>query len=350
MKIILMISMDLNIDYESKIQDVLKKLGLNKRISELQAQTKLIDEAQKFVTVTRNADGTVNIDLNADKLQAEKLAGNLSEDRIKAIEEYVNGIKDASDQLNDLYTSLTEDINQYYENLVELQDQWVDYGEQLVKFNEEKNKKELDRLKKLSDAINKALKDLLDEVKRKLTERRQQEDNRKTEEDISKKQQRLAMLRADTSGGHQVEIAQLEKEIAEAQQNYQRTLEDQLLDKLQNQADEAAKQRDHQRLYHGAMRGIDARGRRAARVLRPTVHPRIPPGRVQRHQRDGQRRQAHLPHPRLLWQPRAPPDSSQGISAVTGRPTRKPRPTAGHKPGDQVPAHLRAGTARHRQD
>ena len=54
------------------------------------------------------------------------------------------------------------------------------------------------------------------------------------------------MLRADTSGSHAAEIAQLESEIADSQQSYQRTLEDQLLDKLQQQGDEAAKQRERQ--------------------------------------------------------------------------------------------------------
>lgn len=54
------------------------------------------------------------------------------------------------------------------------------------------------------------------------------------------------MLRADTSGSHASEIAQLESEIADSQQSYQRTLEDQLLDKLQQQGDEAAKQRERQ--------------------------------------------------------------------------------------------------------
>ena len=103
---------------------------------------------------------------------------------------------------------------------------------------------EIDKLSDLSDTISKALKDLLDDVKRKLDERRQQEDNAKTESDLIKKQQRLATLRADTSGGRASEIAQLEKEIAEAQQNYGRTLEDQTLQRLEEQADEASKQRE----------------------------------------------------------------------------------------------------------
>ena len=86
-----------------------------------------------------------------------------------------------------------------------------------------------------------------------------QEDNAKTERDISQKQQRLAALQADTSGGHQVEIAQLQKEIAESQQGYSRTLEDQLLDRLSQQQDEAAKQRERQQ---GKMNAYSATRRR----------------------------------------------------------------------------------------
>ena len=111
---------------------------------------------------------------------------------------------------------------------------------------EERNKKELDQMKQMSDTMKKTLDNLLNKVKQKLDERRQVEDNAKTEADILAKRRRLAMLRMDTSGGHQTEIAQLEKEIAEAQQNYQRNLEDQLINKLQQQADEATEQRERQ--------------------------------------------------------------------------------------------------------
>ena len=99
---------------------------------------------------------------------------------------------------------------------------------------------------KLNSALTDAFKDLLDEVRRRLDERRKKEDNAKTESDISKKQQRLAALRADTSGSKASEIKQLEQEIADAQQQYGRSLEDQLIDKLQQQGDEAAKQRERQ--------------------------------------------------------------------------------------------------------
>ena len=150
-------------------------------------------------------------------------------------EAYYSSIEDSYKLVNDLYGLMNE-----YESFIS------EFEQNLLEGIEDQTKDEIDKLDKLSSALSKAYKDLLDEVKKRLDERRQKEDNQKTELDISKKQQRLAMLQADTSGGHQVEIAQLQKEIAEARQNHQRSLEDQLLEKLQNQADIAEKQRERQ--------------------------------------------------------------------------------------------------------
>ena len=162
------------------------------------------------------------------------------------VKKYYETIKDASDKLSDLYEEQLSSLSDLYDSLKDLKEQYADRSEELLDSIEEADKQEVEKLEKINTSLGDALKDLLDEVKNKLDERRRQEDNKKQEEDISKKQQRLAALRANTAGGKQVEIAQLQKEIADAQQSYGRSLEDQLLDKLQKQADEAAKQRERQ--------------------------------------------------------------------------------------------------------
>ena len=167
--------------------------------------------------------------------------------------ESYNKIKEAIDKLAEKQNEVTNAVaeanqsrTELYTLLEDYQSQMADFEDSLISGIEEQANKEIDRLNKLNSSLTDAAKDLIDEVKRKLDERRKQEDNAKTENEISRKQQRLAMLRADTAGGHAVEIAQLEKEIADAQQSYGRTLEDQLLDKLQQQNNEAAKQRERQ--------------------------------------------------------------------------------------------------------
>ena len=174
---------------------------------------------------------------------AEKGFSNTTDSEVQKVLDRIQEAQGSYfDALKETYGSVTE----IYALLNEYQDYINEFEESLLKGLEEQLNKEIERREKLNTALTNSFKDLLDEVKRRLDERRKKEDNSKTESDISKKQQRLAALRADTSGGHASEIKQLEQEIAEAQQSYGRSLEDQLLEKLQHQGDEAAKQRERQ--------------------------------------------------------------------------------------------------------
>ena len=192
----------------------------------------------------READGSVTYEVDWKAFEAARYNKTISNETYEKIKKYLDDLGTAATDFNDSIKTQTDFVKQTYDTLREYQDYIVDFEDTIIKGVEEEIEQETQNAKKISDSIHDNLKKLLDEVKNKLDERRKQEDNLKTEQEIAQKQQRLAALRADTSGGHQVEIAQLEKEIAEAQQSYQRTLEDQLLDKLQQQADQAAEQRD----------------------------------------------------------------------------------------------------------
>ncbi len=231
---------------ESGDLDEGQTLAYTEYLNELKDQEKTLINMQRFTSLSKNADGTVSIDFDTEAFEKARMAGDLTGTEAKAIQDLVKEIEEGTKNLDDLLQSQPQSLTELYNTLSDLDNQWADYESQLIEINEESNRKEIEQVKKLSDSIKKSMDDLLDQVKRKLDERRKQEDNRKTELDISKKQQRLAMLRADTSGGHQLEIAQLEQEIAEAQESYGRTLEDQLIEKLQEQSDEATKQRERQ--------------------------------------------------------------------------------------------------------
>ena len=162
----------------------------------------------------------------------------------------IKGVLDKIFEKQNNYLQAQEDsfksIDEIYKTMSEYESFIADFEADLLSGMEEQAENQVNHLDKLNSSLSKAFKDLIDEVKNKLDERRKKEDNQKTESELAQKQQRLSMLRADTSGGHAVEIAQLEKEIAEGQQNYQRSLEDQLIEKLQQQGDAAEKQRQQQ--------------------------------------------------------------------------------------------------------
>ena len=221
----------------------------NQAVAEAEQRFKAVEAARNYFVggaPTKNEDGSLTYSIDWAKFNQDILNGQLNEETAKSIKDYFEKLNTANVDFNNAIKENTDTIKATYDKLKEYQDYIVGFEDTLLQQLDEQSKKAIDSAEKLGDTITNSLKNLLDEVKRKLDERRKQEDNTKTEKDISQKQQRLSALRADTSGGHQVEIAQLEKEIAEARQSYGRTLEDQLLDRLQQQGDEATKQRERQ--------------------------------------------------------------------------------------------------------
>ena len=193
-----------------------------------------------------NEDGTIEIEINTKKFENDVAKGLISEKTYEAIKKHLDNIENAAKEVNNIIKDSANILVDYYNKLEEYQKTIGDFENVLLKQLEDNLKTQIDNSKKLNNSLKNSLKNILDEVKRRLNERRQKEDNAQTEADIAKKQQQLAMLRANTSAGNKVEIARLEKEIADAQQSYQRTLEDQLLQKLQEQEDIAATQRERQ--------------------------------------------------------------------------------------------------------
>ena len=219
----------------------------NEAIAEAEQKLRIVELARQYMVggaPVKNADGTITYDIDWEKFEQDAIGMN--SETAKAIKEFFDQLESANVDYNNSIKESAELLKSTYDKLKEYQNYLVDFEDTLLHQLEEQAKEEIDNAKESSESISNALKDLFDEVKRRLNERRQQEDNAKTEKDISQKQQRLAALRADTSGGHQVEIAQLQKEIADSQQSYGRTLEDQLLERLQQQGDEAAAQRTRQ--------------------------------------------------------------------------------------------------------
>lgn len=220
-----------------------KKSGEYKEANEeVQAQRL----TNKYMKVSYNRDGSASVNVNWKSLEKARLKGNITKTEYDAIKERIDETTKAITDYNSSIQDQTELLANLYDQLAEYQKTIADFEDTLLKQLEDDLKKQVDNAKTLNQSLTAALKDILDTVKKRLQERRQAEDNAKTERDISQKQQRLNLLRANTAGGNQVEIAQLEKEIADAQQSYRRTLEDQLLQKLQDQGDEAAKQREQQ--------------------------------------------------------------------------------------------------------
>jgi hypothetical protein len=73
---------------------------------------------------------------------------------------------------------------------------------------------------------------------------RQDRENERTEEELGEKQRRLMYLQQDTSGANELEILKLQEELSQGQEDYTDSLIDQKISELQEQNEEASKQRE----------------------------------------------------------------------------------------------------------
>ena len=238
-------------NFEAARDDFYKSLNITTYAERFKTSTQSAEAKNDFLAARKALKFLDELDFGADKFNYDEALAYINNQDItnteyEAIKKIIDEIYEKQSKVFEAEIDSRKSIAEIYNKIEEYQSFIAEFETDLLSGLEEQTEKEISRLDKLNSSLTDAYKDLLDQVKKELDARRKAEDNKKTESDITKKQQRLAALRADTSGGHQVEIAQLEKEIAEAQQNYQRSLEDQLLEKLQNQGDEAAKQRQQQ--------------------------------------------------------------------------------------------------------
>ena len=215
------------------------------KLEKIEKELRIRQLALEYGNIHQNEDGTVSVSYNSAKIEQD-IGSRFDADTGAEIEKFYKDIIDKSNDIRDSMQSSLTKISDLQQNLIDLRQAYADNAEKVLSAYVNQQQKIIDNLKIVYSSIDNSFKELINSVRQNLQQRRKIEDNAKTEQDISRKQQRLSMLRADTAGGNQVTIAQLQKEIADAQQNYGRTLEDQLLEQMSIQGDTAAKQRERQ--------------------------------------------------------------------------------------------------------
>lgn len=115
------------------------------------------------------------------------------------------------------------------------------YNEQI-----EQQEKLLESQESVYEAVNDASSKIVDKLQKQIEESRQIRENTKKEQELGDKYAQLAYLSQDTSGANSLEIMQLEKEIAEAEQDYMDSLVDQAISELADANARAEEQRNEQ--------------------------------------------------------------------------------------------------------
>lgn len=230
-------------NYQDQIASLKKTRKLNQQLLDYRKKDfkEYLNENSKY-----SQYGTYNwkdntIEINWDKINAikdEELGSN--------VDEYISKLEEFEGYMDDVNDTLMEINNQISELAESYQDAYITGLNTVKDALVEVRQKEIDKLSSLNDTINDSNSRMFDAIQKAIDDERQSRENEKTEEDITNKENRLAQLQMDTSGGNQLEILQLQKEIDEAREGYQDSLIDQQIARMQEDADAAAEQRDRQ--------------------------------------------------------------------------------------------------------
>lgn len=205
-------------------------------------------EMREFMDVTNDQDQylwynwqdrTLEIDWDAiDQITDEEQYKHIKE-LIDQAEEIQDKIDDADDAVMDITNQIQELENIWRDTFTDFEDRVLDA---IVKSYQQV----IDKYSELNDTLNNSNTQILDSLQKQISLSRQIRDNTKTEEEISDEEARLAYLRRDTSGGNDLAALQLERELDDQRKNYEDTLVDQAINRLQEDNDAAAQQRERQ--------------------------------------------------------------------------------------------------------
>lgn len=182
---------------------------------------------------------TITIDWEGLEQITDTEKGQAVEDYIGRLEELVEQYEETQDTLSDMEDELRE-IKERGKS------EYLDFEQKVYDAIVARQQLLIDDFSDLTSTISDTNSKILDDLSRSIELQRQIRDNTKTEQDLQDKEARLAYLQRDTSGANQTEILQLQKELEEARQNYQDTLIDQELDRLNEVNDVANDQRERQ--------------------------------------------------------------------------------------------------------
>ena len=109
----------------------------------------------------------------------------------------------------------------------------------------DQGQKEIDKLSEIKDATDTANSNLINKIQEQIDDQRQARQNAETEKNIANMRSRAAYL-GMSSGGNALALKELDKQIKDAEQDYQDTLVDQAIQDLQDANEKAAEQRERQ--------------------------------------------------------------------------------------------------------
>ena len=230
-------------NYQDQIASLKKTEKLNQQLLNYRKKDfkEYLNENSKY-----SQYGTYNWKDNTIEIDWDKINAIKDEELGSNVDEYISKLEEFEGYMDDTNDTLMEINNQVAELAQTQQEAYITGLNSIKDAIVEVRQREIDKLSSLNETINDSNSRMFEAIQKAIDDERRARENDKTEEDIANKEKRLAQLQMDTSGGNQLEILQLQKEIDEAREGYQDSLVDQQLSRMQEDANAAAEQRERQ--------------------------------------------------------------------------------------------------------
>ena len=207
-------------------------------------------EMREFMDTTNKYDDYLwynwddrTLEIDWDRIEA--LKANQKEtydeivDLISEAEDIQGKMDDAEDSMQDIRNQIEE-----LENI--WRDTYIDFEERVYNAIVKSYQLVIDNYSQLNDTLNNSNQAILDSLQKQVALQRQIRDNTETEQDIADNEAQLAFLRRDTSGANDLAALELQEQLSDQRQDYEDSLVDQAIARLQEDNDAAAQQREHQ--------------------------------------------------------------------------------------------------------
>ena len=168
----------------------------------------------------------------------------------KTIKDYVDKFfqkgNEYADRINANLLTIEENKDANYDELEAYRQEGIKFDEKVYNAVVKMREEEVSTLNNIDTSIKDATSNLISSIQKNIQKIRQDRQNDKTAKDLQDMEAKLAYLQVDTSNANQKSILDTKKTLEDKQQSYTDTLIDQKITELQQQNDEAAKQRKKQ--------------------------------------------------------------------------------------------------------
>ncbi len=210
-----------------------------KRQRELTKANKTAQDKGVSQYVWMDKNNTVQINYDKIREVTDSAKGQLIRQMVEEYEFLQSEFESIEDN-QDEYTSALKEIKTKY-----LQDS-ITLENELIEAIRTDRQKQIDKLSEINSSINDANSRMMDKISQGVTDIRNAREDDKSLKNIQEMEQRLALLRTDTSGANALEILSLEEQLNDARTSYADTQVDRAIDEMTRQNDEAAQQREWQ--------------------------------------------------------------------------------------------------------